>query len=223
MRWRLRHAIAVCALLALVQASSAAELKVRENPVGTNSYAAVALTGTEPGDNVAWDVYPEPTVIDDIGDGRLFFNGPQGTKYRVTADVVNFDKKTRKKYRVDVTIGVEKKEDKKDDKKDPPPGPAPVKADKVWVFVVEDATVPRSIETAKFLNDPYWQTVKPKHDWRHYRSDSSTAIQAGYVNEAKAVGYPAVIILDAKDGAVLKKFKSNSAIEVDAAVKEVAK
>lgn len=89
--------------------------------------------------------------------------------------------------------------------------------------MIEDATVARTVDVAKFLNDPYWQTVKPKNEWRHYRSDSSTAIQAGYVNEAKSVGYPAVVILDAKDGTVLKKFKSSSVVDVDSALKEVVK
>jgi hypothetical protein len=110
-------------------------------------------------------------------------------------------------------------------KPDPKPDPLPInKAEKVWVFVVEDAAASRLPATAQLLNDPFWSGLKPKHDWRHYLSTHAEAISAGYVKELAGVGYPGVLILDAKDGAVLKKFKSDGTIkQIDAAVKEVAK
>lgn len=107
-------------------------------------------------------------------------------------------------------------------KPDPKPDPV-VKVDSVWVVVVEDATVARAVETAKALNDPFWLTLKPRHDWRHYLSDAKPAIDNGYVEEAKRVGYPAVLVLNAKDGDVLKAFKFKSIAEIDATVKGVAK
>lgn len=96
--------LAILALGTAVAFVPAAEIKVSENPVPANSYAEVSLAGIEAGDNVAWDVTPEPTKINDLGDGRVFFSGPCGTVYKVTADVVNFEKKTRKRYRTTVTV-----------------------------------------------------------------------------------------------------------------------
>lgn len=108
-------------------------------------------------------------------------------------------------------------------KPDPdPPGPD-VRAEKVWVIVVEKASDPRTPDTAKALNDPFWQTLKPKHEWRHYLTTSDTAIKNNYVKLADEVGYPAVLVLDAATGKPLKKFKLTTAAEIDAAVKAVAK
>lgn len=112
----------------------------------------------------------------------------------------------------------------------PPPNPKPpepvdpvTKVDKIWVIVVEQAAAPRTVETAKMLNDPFWLTLKPKHDWRHYLSDAKPAIDNKYTQLAEEVGYPACIILDAANGKVLDKFKATSAAVIDAAVKRVAK
>ena len=105
---------------------------------------------------------------------------------------------------------------------DPDP-PAP-KVESVWVIVVEDADAVRTVETAKLLNDTYWPTLKPKHDFRFYLSDAQTAKENGYTDAAKAVGYPAVLVVNAKDGDVLKAFKSNGTIgQVQDAVKGVVK
>lgn len=108
-------------------------------------------------------------------------------------------------------------------KPDPQPEPEPVKVESVWVIVVEDADAARTIETARALNDPFWQTLKPKHDWRHYLSNSKVAADSGYVAEAAKVGYPAVLIMNAKDGDVLKAFKLSTAADIAAAVKAVSK
>lgn len=105
----------------------------------------------------------------------------------------------------------------------PDPKPDPAKVESAFVIVVEDASAPRSLETAKALNDPFWAGLKPKHDYRHYLSTARAAIDNGYVETAKGVGYPAVLVLDAKDGAVLKKFKLAGIDAVKAAVKEVTK
>lgn len=107
-------------------------------------------------------------------------------------------------------------------KPDPKPDPV-VKVERVWVVVVEDALAPRTLDTAKALNDPFWAALKPKHDWRHYLSDSKTAVENGYVEQAKKVGYPAVLVLNAADGDVLRAFKLASVAGIDAAVKEVSK
>ena len=105
----------------------------------------------------------------------------------------------------------------------PDPKPDPAKADRVWVVVVEEAGVARTVDVAKALNDPFWQTLKPKHDWRHYVSDAKAAVDNGYTDVAKKVGFPGVLVLDAKDGALLKSFKLTTAAEIEKAVKEVAK
>lgn len=105
----------------------------------------------------------------------------------------------------------------------PDPKPDPAKADSVWVIVVEDAAGPRTVEVAAALNDPFWQALRPKHDFRHYQSDSKTAIDNGYVKQAKEVGMPAVLVLDAKDGAPLKAFKLGKVADINTAVREVVK
>jgi len=105
----------------------------------------------------------------------------------------------------------------------PDPKPDPAKVDKVWVIVVEEAGAARTMEVAKALNDPFWQTLKPKHDWRHYLSDNKASLDNGYTDVAKKVGYPGVLVLDARDGALLKSFKLTTAADIEKAVREVAK
>ena len=63
----------------------AAEIKVAENPVPTNSFAECAVT-LGAGEAVTWDVYPEPVKVVDRGDGSLYFSGPAG-RYKATATV----------------------------------------------------------------------------------------------------------------------------------------
>ena len=106
---------------------------------------------------------------------------------------------------------------------DPKPKPDPAKVDSVWVIVVEDATASRTVQTAVALNDPFWSALKPKHDYRHYLSNQQTAIDNGYVAKAKDIGFPAVLILDARDGAPLKGFKLTTAMDVEQQVKGVTK
>jgi len=110
-----------------------------------------------------------------------------------------------------------------DPKPQPEPKPDPLRVDSVWVVVVEDAAAPRTIETATALNDPYWGGLRPKHDWRHYVSDSPTAIANGYVEQAKRVGYPAVLVLSATDGDPLRVFKLTTVAAIKTAVTEVTK
>lgn len=105
----------------------------------------------------------------------------------------------------------------------PDPKPEPAKVEKAWVVVVEDAAAARTVETAKVLNDPFWQALRPKHDWRHYPSDSKTAIDNGYAERAKGVGYPAVLILDAKDGDLLRAFKLATVADLETQLKAVTK
>ena len=105
----------------------------------------------------------------------------------------------------------------------PDPKPEPVKVESVWVIVVEDASAPRTLDTAKALNDPFWAGLKPKHSFRHYLSTAKPAIDNGYVEQGKRVGFPAVLILDAKDGDVLKAFTLGTVADLDAQVKAVVK
>lgn len=111
----------------------------------------------------------------------------------------------------------------------PNPTPDPTKVDKVWVVLVEQAGVPRTVAVAQLINDPYWLTLRPKHDWRHYVSDSPVAVANKYTEIANEKGYPAVIIMNAADtdkhkkGEVLKAFKAATITDIDAAVKGVTK
>lgn len=105
----------------------------------------------------------------------------------------------------------------------PDPTPDPAKVDSVWVIVVEDAAGPRTVETAKALNDPFWQTLRPKNDWRHYLNTSKVAVDNGYTKVAEKTGFPAVLVMDANGGGLLKSFKLTTAAAVSDAVKEVVK
>jgi hypothetical protein len=107
--------------------------------------------------------------------------------------------------------------------KPPEPKPQPVKVDSVWVIVVEDVNAVRTIEQAKVLNDPFWATLKPRHEYRHYQSSSTVANENGYVEAAKAIGFPAVLVIDPTNGKVLKRFKMSTVAEIANAVKEVSK
>jgi hypothetical protein len=123
-----------------------------------------------------------------------------------------------------VEVGPLKPDPKPDPQPDPPkPDPKPVKVDSVFVVVVEDATAPRTVETARALNDPWWVGLKPRHDFRHYRSNQQPAVDAGYVEAAKPIGFPAVLVLDAKTGEVLRGCRLSNVDVVKSLVSEVAK
>ena len=104
----------------------------------------------------------------------------------------------------------------------PPPGP---KAASVWTIIIEESSE-RTAPIAKVMNDlAYWQSLKAKgHFWRFYDKDSPEAKAKGYADKAAAVGLPAVLILDAKTGGILKAFKlPATTAEIDVAIKEVTK
>lgn len=108
-------------------------------------------------------------------------------------------------------------------KPDPdPPKPDPVKVDRVFVAVVEQAGQPRTAETGRVLNDPFWYGLHPTHSYRHYLSDGE-AKRLGYTAIAEKVGYPAVVILPADGGPVLRSFRLSTIDEIKTAVKEVTK
>lgn len=104
----------------------------------------------------------------------------------------------------------------------PEPNLLPVKVESLWVVVVEDTKAVRTIEVAKMLNDPFWLTLAPKHEFRHYLNTSDTAKESGYVAEAEktGVGYPAVILIDGVTG---KKIKSFWGTGIDSIKSEVGK
>lgn len=104
---------------------------------------------------------------------------------------------------------------------DPPPVP-PVAA-KVWAVVVEE-TGERTVATAKVLGDlGYWKTVRDRgHNWRFYDKDSADAKARKYPQAAAGVGLPALLILDATTGKVLKAVKLPATTAgIDALLKEV--
>lgn len=105
----------------------------------------------------------------------------------------------------------------------PDPKPEPAKVESVWVIVVEDVNAVRTIEQARTLNDPFWASLKPKHDYRHYQSSSSVALDNGYVEALKPVGLPGVLVIDPATGKVLRSFKLGGVSEIQNAVKEVSK
>lgn len=166
----------------------------------------------------------DPFPSEELKDGRRFLLPVAGVKpgrYRFAAVGAKDGEQTRADFVV--VVGDVQPDPKPKPNPDPKPDPDVVKVDSVWVIVVEDAAGPRTVETAQALNDPFWQALRPKHDFRHYQSDSATAVGNGYVEQAKAVGMPAVLILDKKDGAPLKAFKLGKVADINSAVREVAK
>jgi hypothetical protein len=85
------------------------EVKVAENPVPQGSFGVVSVK-LDKGDQVAFQVFPAPTKREQV-DGKLFLNGPTGTKYTVLITVVNFgDGGGKKRFdtgSVEVAIGGE--------------------------------------------------------------------------------------------------------------------
>lgn len=119
---------------------------VAQNPVPPNSFGEVSVV-VEKGDQVAYQIFPTPTKKVQDG-GRLFLNGPPGTKYTVLVTVVNFgDDGGKKRFdtgQVDVTISGEA----------PPLPPAPpppdVNPDLIDIFATTLATQLRN----GYKNDP---------------------------------------------------------------------
>lgn len=105
----------------------------------------------------------------------------------------------------------------------PDPDPDHVKVDSVFVIVVEKAGAPRTLETAAALNDPFWESLRPKNDFRHYLSNAPVAVANNYTKIADSVGYPAVIVLENGTGKVLDKFPLATIAGVSASVKKWAK
>lgn len=76
-------------LLSFMWTVQAADIVVKEEPVPANSFARVSIK-LEKGQTVLWDVYPEPTVVEEAKTedrSFLYFNGPAG-KYKVVATVL---------------------------------------------------------------------------------------------------------------------------------------
>ena len=95
-------------------------------------------------------------------------------------------------------------------KPDPEPGPKPdpepvVKADKVWLIVVEE-TSQRTPTTSKVLgNSDFWLSVVTRgHSFRHWDVDSAEAKASGYGDHARKVGLPALFIVDKATDKTLK-------------------
>ncbi len=95
----------------------------------------------------------------------------------------------------------------------PPPGPGPnpptpiVKAVKLIVRTVDNAELRgRTPGLARFMADPYWQTVRSKgHDVRQFNSTNADAMSAYDEQIRLNGGLPTIIIMDAVGNRWLNK------------------
>ena len=171
-------------------------------------------------------VDPIPNIL--LQDKRVFvfdtYGKPEGT-YKFKGIASLNDEHTP--FDFTVTIGkngnIDPLPPNPNPKPDPKPDPIPdgEKTSNAFVAVIEGGT--RTIEIGKMLNDPYWSTIGPKHEYAFYLKTEQAAIERKYTQIADTVGYPAVIIMDKNTGKVLKKFKAESIDPIKSAIKEVTK
>ena len=98
----------------------------------------------------------------------------------------------------------------------------PVKTEGSWVILIEE-TEDRNVDTAKVIGDlAYWRSLNDRGlNWRHYDDDASEA--KPFLKLAESVGYPAVLIIGAKDslaGKLLGREKLTTKESLDALVKK---
>lgn len=83
----------------------AAEVPINgaDKPVPVYGYAELSVK-VEKGDQVLWDVTPEPVKMTDHGDGMFIFSGKPGSSFQVRVFVFNFDTKTLNRGKATVTF-----------------------------------------------------------------------------------------------------------------------
>ena len=93
--------ILTLALLGAVRADDSV-VSVSKNPVPVGGFGIVSVKA-ENDDQVAFQVFPTPTMLDTNG-SKLYLNGPPGKKYTVIVTVFNFNKKKFTQDQIDVAI-----------------------------------------------------------------------------------------------------------------------
>lgn len=144
----MRRAVLTALLLVPLATLHSADVVLEEDPVSVNSFA-VASYQLGKGEAVAWEVSPEPVKSKEYVDGStayLHFNGPPGTKYKVTAFIIDFESRKFTKKHKFVTIG---------GKADLPPSGA-------LYFLVVRADGPATASHTKLMSLPEWETLKAK-------------------------------------------------------------
>lgn len=135
-------------LLFLTPQLYAADVPVNgaDKPVPQYGYAELSVK-VEKGDQVLWDVTPEPVKVTDHGDGMLIFSGKPGSTFQVRVFVFNFDAKTLNRGKAVVTFAGEAP-----DPVPPPDGPVDPAA----------ATLLSKFRAAYELEDADDQALLPK-------------------------------------------------------------
>jgi hypothetical protein len=167
----------------------------------------------EDGAKLNWDVTSvgvgddgNPEIVDvdmETINGELWFTGPPG-KYLVklwaNGKAVTTAKKT-------INITESKRKPKPNPNPQPGPNPNPPNPDKVdslYVVVIKDANN-ISPNVARVLGDtPFWDSLRPKHEWDFYDKTSQVAIQKNYVAAIGNTTIPALLLMDKTTGKVLK-------------------
>lgn len=203
--WGVKLSIALTAVLAGAALGAPPKFTPPAEVVPVGGYASIDVEDA----GVASVTYvgldgedPLPALmLKDPRDFVLPTRGLAAGRYRYAAVASS---RTGEQTRADfvVVVGTPPKPDPKPDppRPDPSPGPDP-KEPAAWVVVVEESER-RTEATIKILNDlKYWESVKARGiGWRLYDDDQPEA--AKFLPFVKAVGEPAVLILD-KTGAVI--------------------
>lgn len=145
----------------------------------------------------------QPDLADievEVVNGELWFTGPPG-KYVVKLWANKGTLSTQARKTVNIT---ESKRKPKPPTPPVPPGPVPddTKSDSLYVVVIKDVLA-ISPNQARVLGDtPFWDSLKPKHEWDFFDKTSPLAIQNRYVAAVDGVALPALLLMDKMTGAV---------------------
>ena len=144
----------------------------------------------------------QPDLADievEVVNGELWFTGPPG-KYVVKLWANKGTLSTQARKTVNIT---ESKRKTKPPVPPIPPGPAPV--DSLYVVVIKDVLA-ISPNQARVLGDtPFWDSLKPKHEWDFFDKSSPLAIQNRYVAAVDGIRLPALLLMNRATGEVLYK------------------
>lgn len=148
----------------------------------------------------------QPDLADievEVVNGELWFTGPPG-KYVVKLWANKGTLSTQARKTVNIT---ESKRKPKPPTPPVPPGPVPddKKADALYVVVIKDVLAINPNQARVLGDTPFWDSLKPKHEWDFFDKTSPLAIQNKYVAAVDGIQLPALLLMNKATGQVLYK------------------
>jgi hypothetical protein len=147
---------------------------------------AVLTVAVAPGDQVEWEITPEPAQVVKAGEGEVHVAGLPG-EYKVRVDIINFDQKRWGRGRAVLTFGPAK----------PPDLPPPAQPDSLYFLVVRPDGQPSAAFT-KSMSDPNWLALRA----RGYKFGDKTVTDAKslFVEVPAGTALPVVVTLKVTGG-----------------------